>query len=110
MFDLAGRTALVTGASGGIGGAIARALHARGAAVMISGTRAAALEELKDDLGPRVHAAVCDLHNSASIEKLSKATEEALGGMDILVNNAGNHARQSFPADEGCGVGRRDRR
>ena len=89
MFDLAGRTALVTGASGGIGGAIARALHARGATVMLSGTRAAALEALKDDLGPRVHAAVCDLHDSTSIEKLSKAAEEALGGMDILVNNAG---------------------
>jgi len=89
MFDLSGRTALVTGASGGIGGAIARALHARGAAVMLSGTRAAALEALKDDLGPRVHAAVCDLHDSASIEKLSRAAEEALGGMDILVNNAG---------------------
>jgi len=89
MFDLAGKNALVTGASGGIGGAIARALHARGAAVMLSGTRAAALEMLKDDLGTRVHAAVCDLHDSASIEKLSKAAEEALGGMDILVNNAG---------------------
>ncbi len=89
MFDLAGKTALVTGASGGIGGAIARALHARGAAVMLSGTRAAALEMLKDDLGTRVYAAICDLHDSASIEKLSKAAEEALGGMDILVNNAG---------------------
>ena len=89
MFDLAGKTALVTGASGGIGGAIARALHARGAAVMLSGTRAAALEMLKDDLGARVHAAVCDLHDSASIEKLSQAAEEALGSMDILVNNAG---------------------
>lgn len=89
MFDLAGKTALVTGASGGIGGAIARGLHAQGAAVMLSGTRAAALEALKGDLGTRAHAAVCDLHDSASVEALSRSTEAALGGIDILVNNAG---------------------
>jgi 3-oxoacyl-[acyl-carrier protein] reductase len=89
MFDLAGKTALVTGASGGIGAEIARALYAQGTTVMLSGTRATALESLRDDLGKRAHTAVCDLHDPASIEALSKAAEAAVGTIDILVNNAG---------------------
>ena len=89
MFDLAGKTALVTGASGGIGAEIARALHAQGTTVVLSGTRATVLESLRDDLGKRAHIAVCDLHEPASIEALSKAAEAAVGTIDILVNNAG---------------------
>lgn len=89
MFDLSGKTALVTGASGGIGGAIARALHAQGAAVVLSGTRVAALETLKSDLGERAHIVACDLHDSGSIDALAKSAEVAAGGIDILVNNAG---------------------
>ncbi|HEY2445142.1 MAG TPA: 3-oxoacyl-[acyl-carrier-protein] reductase [Rhizomicrobium sp.] len=89
MFDLSGKTALVTGASGGIGGAIARALHAQGATVVLSGTRVAALETLKSDLGERAHIATCDLHDAGSIDALAKSAEGAAGGIDILVNNAG---------------------
>jgi 3-oxoacyl-[acyl-carrier protein] reductase len=90
MFNLTGKSALVTGASGGIGGAIARALHAQGATVVLSGTRAEALESLKGELGSRAHAATCNLSDLASVESLPKAAELALGGtIDILVNNAG---------------------
>ena len=90
MFDLTGKSALVTGATGGIGGAIARALHAQGAAVVLSGTRAEALESLKTELGSRAHVAACDLSDPASVEALPKSAEAALGGpADILVNNAG---------------------
>jgi 3-oxoacyl-[acyl-carrier protein] reductase len=89
MFDLTGRTALVTGASGGLGGAIARALHAQGATVALSGTRAAALEALAAELGGRVHVTPCDLSDPASVETLVPAAERALGSLDILVNNAG---------------------
>lgn len=89
MFDLSGKTALVTGASGGIGGAIARALHAQGASVAISGTRAETLETLATELGSRVHILPCDLADSAQVEKLVPAAEAALGTLDILVNNAG---------------------
>jgi 3-oxoacyl-[acyl-carrier protein] reductase len=90
MFDLAGKTALVTGASGGIGSAIARALHGQGAAVVLSGTRLAALETLRNELGSRAFAVTCDLSDPASVEALPKAAEEAAGGaIDILVNNAG---------------------
>jgi len=89
MFDLTGKTALVTGASGGIGGAIAKALHRQGAAVVLSGTRAEALEALKSELGERAYAAVCDLADTASVEALPKAAEAAAGPIDILVNNAG---------------------
>ena len=89
MFRLEGRKALVTGASGGIGGAIARALHAAGAAVALSGTRKEALDALASELGPRAHVAVADLSSAAGTEALVKDVESALGGIDILVNNAG---------------------
>ncbi|MBW8708185.1 MAG: SDR family NAD(P)-dependent oxidoreductase, partial [Alphaproteobacteria bacterium] len=90
MFDLTGKTALVTGASGGIGGAIAKALHGQGAKVVLSGTRAEALEALKSELGANAFIAPANLSDIASIEALPKAAEEAAGdSIDILVNNAG---------------------
>ncbi len=89
MFDLRDKTALVTGATGGIGAAIARALHAAGATVAISGTRGAVLEELKMQLGDRVHVLTCNLSDAADVEKLVPAAEAAMGSVDILVNNAG---------------------
>ena len=89
MFDLTGKMALVTGASGGLGGAIARALHQQGATVTLSGTRASALEALAGELGARVHVAPCDLADTAAVEALVPAAEAAMGGLDILVNNAG---------------------
>jgi hypothetical protein len=89
MFDLTGRKALVTGATGGIGGAIARALHARGAAVTLSGTRRPALDELAASLGERVHVVEANLSDKDSVEALVPAAEAAMAGLDILVNNAG---------------------
>jgi 3-oxoacyl-[acyl-carrier protein] reductase len=89
MFDLTGKVALVTGASGGIGGAIAHALHAQGAAVVLSGTRAEALEALKAELGERAHVAVCNLSDLAAVDALLKTVESLAGPVDILVNNAG---------------------
>jgi len=89
MFELKGRKALVTGATGGIGGAIARALHARGAEVALSGTRREALEKLAGELGERVHVVPANLADTAEVEALVPAAEQALGGLDILVNNAG---------------------
>ncbi|MGB8366086.1 MAG: 3-oxoacyl-[acyl-carrier-protein] reductase [Rhizomicrobium sp.] len=89
MFDLTGKVALVTGASGGIGGAIARALHGQGASVVLSGTRAEALEALKNELGSRAYVAVCNLGDAASLEALPKTAEQLAGAIDILVNNAG---------------------
>jgi len=90
MFDLSGKTALVTGASGGIGGAIARALHGQGASVVLSGTRAEALDALKAELGARAFSAACNLANSAEVDALLKRAEDASGAtIDILVNNAG---------------------
>jgi 3-oxoacyl-[acyl-carrier protein] reductase len=89
MFDLTGKTALVTGASGGLGGAIARALHAQGATVALSGTRKEALETLATELGERTHVLVCDLADAAAVEALTPAAEAAMGQVDILVNNAG---------------------
>src|ERR1035441_7161803 len=90
MFDLTGKVALVTGASGGIGGAIAKALHGQGATVVLSGTRAEALEAVRAELGERAFVATANLSDIASIEALPKAAEEAAGsGIDILVNNAG---------------------
>ncbi|HEV3176280.1 MAG TPA: 3-oxoacyl-[acyl-carrier-protein] reductase [Stellaceae bacterium] len=89
MFDLSGKTALVTGASGGIGGAIARALHRQGAAVLLAGTRQAALEGLASELGERTRVHVADLADPAAPDALVKDAEAALGKLDILVNNAG---------------------
>jgi 3-oxoacyl-[acyl-carrier protein] reductase len=89
MFELTGKCALVTGASGGIGEAIARALHAQGAAVAISGTRAQVLEELAGDLGGNVHVLPCNLSRAEEVEALVPAAEAAMGKVDILVNNAG---------------------
>jgi 3-oxoacyl-[acyl-carrier protein] reductase len=89
MFDLTGRTALVTGATGGIGGAIARALHRQGATVAISGTRRDALDTLAAELADRVHVFPCDLADKDQVEKLVPEVEQALTQLDILVNNAG---------------------
>ncbi|MDE1939319.1 MAG: 3-oxoacyl-[acyl-carrier-protein] reductase [Alphaproteobacteria bacterium] len=89
MFDLSGKTALITGATGGIGGGVARALHAQGATVVLSGTRAEALEALKSELGSRAHIVVCNLGDTASVDALPKTAEAAAGPIDILVNNAG---------------------
>ncbi|MBF0887413.1 MULTISPECIES: 3-oxoacyl-[acyl-carrier-protein] reductase [Gluconobacter] len=90
MFSLTGKTALVTGASGGIGAAIARQLHAQGATVVLSGTREAALQELADSLGERVHIAVANLSDPTEADGLVAKAEAAAGApLDILVNNAG---------------------
>jgi 3-oxoacyl-[acyl-carrier protein] reductase len=89
MFDLIGRKALVTGASGGLGGAIARALHAQGATVALSGTRREALDAVAAELGERVHVVEANLSDKAAVEALVPAAEAAMEGLDILVNNAG---------------------
>lgn len=89
MFDLSGQTALVTGASGGLGRAIARALHAKGAIVGLSGTRRDALEALANELSTNVHIFPCDLSHKSATEALVPAAEAAMGSVDILVNNAG---------------------
>lgn len=89
MFDLSGKGALVTGASGGIGGAIARALHAQGATVALSGRRADALEALAGELGDRVHVLPASLEDAEACNTLIKDAEAATGRLDILVNNAG---------------------
>jgi 3-oxoacyl-[acyl-carrier protein] reductase len=89
MFDLAGKKALVTGASGGIGRAIATVLHRQGAVVGLSGTRREALDESAGELGERAHVLPCNLSDKDAVEALVPAAEAALGGLDILVNNAG---------------------
>jgi 3-oxoacyl-[acyl-carrier protein] reductase len=90
MFSLQGKTALITGATGGIGASVAKALHNAGATIVISGTRAAVLDELKVSLGgERVHVLPCNLSSAEDVEKLVPAAEAAMGGLDILVNNAG---------------------
>lgn len=89
MFDLSGKTALVTGASGGIGAAIAGALHARGARVGLSGTRVDPLVSLADELGEGAHVLPCDLSDPGAVAELPKRANEAMGSVDILVNNAG---------------------
>jgi 3-oxoacyl-[acyl-carrier protein] reductase len=89
MFDLGGKVALVTGASGGIGAAIARALHGQGAAVVLSGTRVAALEALAGELGGRAFACAADLREVGAADTLLTAAEAAAGPVGILVNNAG---------------------
>ncbi|SLN29976.1 3-oxoacyl-[acyl-carrier-protein] reductase FabG [Roseivivax jejudonensis] len=89
MFDLTGKRALVTGASGGIGGAVAQALCEAGADVGLSGTREAPLKELAETLGGRAHVLPCNLGDPDAIAALPKQAAEAMGGVDILVNNAG---------------------
>jgi 3-oxoacyl-[acyl-carrier protein] reductase len=89
MFDLTGRSALVTGATGGIGSAIARALHANGAVVAISGRRREMLDALAGQLGGRVHVFPCNLADKEEVENLVPGAEAAMGHVDILVNNAG---------------------
>ena len=89
MFDLAGQSALVTGASGGIGGAIARVLHGAGAAVGLAGTRRGALDTLAGELGERAHVLVADLSDPEAPDRLVKEADAVLGQVDILVNNAG---------------------
>ncbi len=89
MFNLTGKNALITGASGGIGGDIARALHGAGASVGLSGTRVEPLQKLADELGERAHVLPCNLSDSEAVEALPKQAAEAMGSVDILVNNAG---------------------
>lgn len=96
MFDLTGKRALITGASGGIGGAIARALHGAGAEVGLSGTRTEPLEALAAELGARTHVLPCNLSDPGAVDALPKAAIEAMGGLDILVNNAGITRDQVF--------------
>src|SRR5579872_2871315 len=89
MFDLSGKAALITGASGGIGGAIAKALHQAGAKTMLAGTRRPVLDELAAALGSRAFVATANLGEASAADALVKAAEEAMGQVDILVNNAG---------------------
>ena len=89
MFDLTGKRALVTGATGGIGEAVARALHGQGASVAISGTRAEKLEALASDLNERVFVTPCNLSDLDAVDALPKQAIEAMGGLDIVVSNAG---------------------
>ncbi|WP_050602115.1 3-oxoacyl-[acyl-carrier-protein] reductase [Ruegeria sp. 6PALISEP08] len=89
MFDLTGKSALITGASGGIGGDIARALHGAGATVGLSGTRVEPLQALADELGERAHVLPCNLSDPEAVDALPKQAVEAMGSVDILVNNAG---------------------
>jgi 3-oxoacyl-[acyl-carrier protein] reductase len=89
MFDLKAKNALITGATGGIGGAIAKALHGQGATVAISGTNAEKLEKLSTELGERVFVLPCDLRDRPAVTELADTAEKTLGQVDILVNNAG---------------------
>ncbi|MEM5468574.1 3-oxoacyl-[acyl-carrier-protein] reductase [Celeribacter marinus] len=96
MFDLTGKNALITGASGGIGGAIAKALHGAGATVVLSGTRQEPLDALAAELGERAYVLTCNLSHKDSVEALPKQAIEAMGSVDILVNNAGITRDQLF--------------
>jgi len=96
MFDLTGKSALITGASGGIGAGIARALHGAGANVGLSGTRVAPLEALAEELGSRAHVLPCNLGDAQAVDALPKEAIAAMGGLDILVNNAGITRDQLF--------------
>ncbi|WP_114963556.1 3-oxoacyl-[acyl-carrier-protein] reductase [Tritonibacter mobilis] len=89
MFDLTGKNALITGASGGIGGDIARTLHAAGATVALSGTRPDPLHALAEELGERAHVVTCNLSDAEAVEALPKQAAEVMGSVDILINNAG---------------------
>ena len=96
MFELTGKCALVTGASGGIGGAIATALHGAGATVALSGTREEPLKALAAELGDRAHVLPCNLSDAEAVDALPKQAIEAMGALDILVNNAGITRDQLF--------------
>ncbi|MEL6961021.1 MAG: 3-oxoacyl-[acyl-carrier-protein] reductase [Pseudomonadota bacterium] len=96
MFDLTGKTALVTGASGGIGGEIAKALHGAGTTVGLSGTRVEPLEALAAELGDRAHVLPCNLSDAEAVDALPKQAADAMGSVDILVNNAGITRDQLF--------------
>lgn len=96
MFDLSGKTALITGASGAIGGGIARAFHGQGATVALSGTRREQLDQLAGELGERVHVLPCDLSDMAAVETLVPDAEKAMGKLDILVANAGMNRDNLF--------------
>ncbi|WP_306112143.1 MULTISPECIES: 3-oxoacyl-[acyl-carrier-protein] reductase [Roseovarius] len=96
MFDLTGKTALVTGASGGIGGEIAKALHGAGATVGLSGTRVEPLEALAGELGERAHVLPCNLSDPEAVDALPKQAAEAMGSVNVLVNNAGITRDQIF--------------
>lgn len=96
MFDLTGKNALITGASGGIGGQIAKALHGAGATVGLSGTRVEPLEALAAELGARAHVLPCNLSDADAVDALPKQAIEAMGSVDILVNNAGITRDQIF--------------
>lgn len=96
MFDLTGKCALITGASGGIGGSIAKALHGAGATVGLSGTRVEPLEALASELGERAHVLPCNLSDAEAVDALPKAAAAAMGSVDILVNNAGITRDQLF--------------
>jgi 3-oxoacyl-[acyl-carrier protein] reductase len=96
MFDLTGKSALITGASGGIGGAIAHALHGAGATVGLSGTRLEPLQALAGELGDNAHVLPCDLSDFEAVAALPKQAGEAMGGVDILINNAGITADNLF--------------
>ena len=89
MFDLTGKNALVTGATGGLGNAIARKLHAQGATVALSGTRENVLQDLANELGERAHVLPCNLSDAAAVDALPKQAADAMGSLDILVANAG---------------------
>ncbi len=89
MFSLTGKKALVTGATGGIGEAIAKALHTQGASLVISGTKQEKLDALKSELGERVHTIACNLSDGAAVDALPEQAVDVLGGLDILVSNAG---------------------
>ena len=96
MFDLSGKCALITGASGGIGGAIAQALHGAGATVALSGTREEPLQALAAKLGERTHVLPCNLGDAEAVNALPKEAIAAMGSLDILVNNAGITRDQLF--------------
>ena len=96
MFDLTGKNALITGASGGIGGEIAKVLHGAGATVGLSGTREAPLVALAAELGESAHVLPCNLSDSAAVDALPKQAAEAMGSVDVLVNNAGITRDQIF--------------
>ena len=89
MFDLTGKNALITGASGGLGGEIAKSLHSAGATVGLSGTRVEPLEALAAELGERAHVLPCNLSDMEAVDALPKQAVEAMGSVDVLVNNAG---------------------